>query len=698
MNVRIRKPFILQHDEKDCGVACFLMVAEYYGKKMGFEAGRKLTGANARGNSIYDIVKGADRIGLNAEAYEGNIEELIKNTKNKTINLPIIVRVVSEDLYEHFIVIYKIYKNSVMVGDPADLKIRKIKINDFEKKWLGQLIIFSRRSNFEPGNEKRISIIKYYKEIIKYKKIMILTLLASAFILLIDLSGAYLFRFILSNSHNTFFVYGKVIKDVIWKICAALIILYFFRMITEIIRSNLITVIAKKLDVSLTMKYYEHMLRLKMEVFNSRTTGDFVSRFFDTAKIREAISSVVIDAILDMVMGAVCGIILFKLNYKLFFVSLITIIAYSVVVIQFRNHIRRTENDMMAGQAVLTTKLKETVDGIQTIKAFNLEDNNIKCMYDLYNKLTGKIQLKTRVTNLQSVITNFITSVGIIVVLSAGYKEYLAGIISMADLFTFYYILNFFLYTISELISFQPCIEAAIIAADRLSDIMDIEEESNSISEELLGGDIIFDNVTFRYGYNDPVLECLNLRINSGEKVMIKGGNGTGKTTIAKLLMGFCYPESGDIYIGGTNIKKCAASSIRKNVSYISQDTFLFTDSIYNNLVAGNTEIDKFEIEEIVKRCGLMDFINKLPAGYDTLISEGGVNLSGGEKQRIAIARALINKRKIIIMDEPDSNLDSFNRMKFNETISNIKDDVTCLIISHNEEIANYCSKVIELK
>ena len=126
---------------------------------------------------------------------------------------------------------------------------------------------------------------------------MILTLLASAFILLIDLSGAYLFRFILSNSHNTFFVYGKVIKDVIWKICAALIILYFFRMITEIIRSNLITVIAKKLDVSLTMKYYEHMLRLKMEVFNSRTTGDFVSRFFDTAKIREAISSVVIDAI-----------------------------------------------------------------------------------------------------------------------------------------------------------------------------------------------------------------------------------------------------------------------------------------------------------------------------------------------------------------------------------------------------------------
>ena len=133
-------------------------------------------------------------------------------------------------------------------------------------------------------------------------------------------------------------------------------------------------------------------------------------------------------------------------------------------------------------------------------------------------------------------------------------------------------------------------------------------------------------------------------------------------------------------------------------MSYISQDTFLFTDSIYNNLVAGNTEIDKFEIEEIVKRCGLMDFINKLPAGYDTLISEGGVNLSGGEKQRIAIARALINKRKIIIMDEPDSNLDSFNRMKFNETISNIKDDVTCLIISHNEELANYCSKVIELK
>lgn len=698
MKTKKRKPFIVQHDEKDCGSACLLMIAEYYGKKMRFETGRRLTGENVGGNSIYDIIKGADRIGLNAEAYEGNVEELIKNTKNKKIKLPIIVRVVSEDLYEHFIVIYGISNNNVMVGDPADLKIRKIKIKDFEKKWLGQFIIFSKRSDFEPGNEKKISIINYYKEIIKQKKIMILTLLASVFILLIDLSGAYLFRFILSNSHNTFFIFGKVIKDVIWKICAALIILYFFRMITEIIRCYLMTVIARKLDISITMKYYEHLLRLKMDVFDNRTTGDFVSRFFDTAKIREAISSVVIDAILDIVMGLVCGIILYKLNYKLFVISLITIIAYSVVVILFRNRIRKTENDMMAGEAVLTTKLKEAISGIQTIKAFNLEGVSTKDMYDLYSKLTRKMQLKTRVANLQSVITNLITSVGIIVVLSAGYKEYLDGIISLADLFTFYYILNFFMYPISELINFQPNIEAATIAADRLSDIMDIEEESNGISEEIIGGDIVFDNVTFRYGNSDPILSCLNFQISSGDKVVIKGKNGSGKTTIAKLLMGFLCPESGDIYIGGTNLKKCAASSIRKNVSYISQNTFLFNDSIYNNLLAGNTEVDKSEIEKIVKNCGLMDFINKLPSGYDTLISEGGGNLSGGERQRIAIARALINKRKIIIMDEPDSNLDSFNRMKLNETISNIKDDVTCLIISHNEEIANYCSKVIELK
>lgn len=692
-----REPFVTQHDEKDCGAACLSMIAEYYGKKLKLETCRELIGVNVRGSSIYDIIKGAERIGLDAEAYEGDIEELIKNTKNKKLNLPIIVRVISEDLYDHFIVIYRISNNYVMVGDPADLKVRKMLIKDFENNWLGQLIVFSKSLDFEPGNEREKNILKYYGEIVKQRGFVVLALLASGFILLIDLSGAYLFRFILSSSNNTYHVFGKVITDAIWKICIALVLLYFLRMITEIIRCNIMTAISQKIDISITMKYYEHLLRLNMNVFDNRMTGDFVSRFYDTAKIREAISAVVVDAILDIVMGFICGIILCKLNYKLFIISLITIMAYSSVVIVFRDRIRKTENDIMASEAVLTTKLKESIDGIQTIKAYNLETVNTKNMYNLYYKMTGRKLLKTRVTNLQSVIANLITSVGIIVVLSAGYKEYINGIISMADLFTFYYILSYFMYPISELINFQPSIEAAVIAADRISDIMDIEEESKGISDEIMNGDIVFDNVTFRYGNNNPILSCLNFRICSGDKVAIRGNNGSGKTTIAKLLMGFHYPESGEIYIGGINLKNSSVSSIRKIVSYISQDTFLFNDTIYNNLIVGSDEVDKSEIEECVQSCGLTDFINNLPSGYDTLISEDGKNLSGGEKQRIAIARALISKKKILIMDEPDSNLDLDNKKKLNETISNLNDSITCLIITHNDEIANCCTKVIEI-
>ena len=692
-----RYPFVIQHDERDCGAACLSMVAECYGKKLKLETCRNLIKVGPEGASIYGMIQGADKIGINAEAYESDIHELISEIKAGNVHFPLVVRVLEEEIFEHFIVVYKMNKKRVIIGDPGKSKIHRISLIEFENMWMGQLITFERREDCICENEREFNFLKYFKEIKSQKKFMILALIGALIVLFINLAGAYLFRFILSDSYNTFYICGHIITNGIEKLCLTLAILYIFRMVVEIFRCNILTVLTKSIDVSITMGYYKHLVKIKTESFDNRQTGDFISRFYDTGDIREAVSSVVLSAIMDTGMAIICGAFLVHLNFRMFIISVVTVSLYAIVVLCYKNRIKKSKNDIMATEAKVTSLLKESVDGIQTIKAYNLEKRNIEKLYWLYDRFTDKMLIGTRIANKQNVVAAFIASIGIVIVLGIGYKEYLKGNLSMSDIFTFYYILEYFMGPISGLIKLQPDIEMAVTAADRLADVLDIDEEqieNDDNTREIINGDIVFDNITFRYGYDDPVLEHFNMEIRQGSKVAIVGGSGSGKTTIAKLILGFYYPEEGAIYIGEKNIKDCSVNILRNSVAYISQDAFLFEDSFYNNLTLGNPDADVDEVEKVVDDCGLRDLVNQLPYQYDTYILEGGKNLSGGERQRIAIARALISKKKIIIFDEATSNLDEDLENKINETIMKLPSDKTCIIITHRKAITNICDKV----
>ncbi|MBO4863536.1 MAG: peptidase domain-containing ABC transporter [Eubacterium sp.] len=690
-------PFVIQHDERDCGAACLSMIAEYYGKKLKLETCRELIKVDSKGTSIYGIIKGAEKIGLNAEAFQADIEDLKNDVKSEKIKTPIIVRIMYEDMYAHYCVVYKVDDCNIIIGNPADTKIRKIPIEIFKNIWCGQLITFEKQECFKEDDERVRTHSTYLDEIKKQVGFLATGLFASVLILFVNIAGAYLFRFILSDSYNSFYIFESIVVDGIEKLCVALVLLYVFRMLVEVIRCNIFTKLSRKLDLSITMRYYNHLIRVKPEIFDRRQTGDFMSRFYDTDKIRDALSSIVLSAILDTGMAIVCGVILYNINSRLFFISFITIIIYSSVVIGFKDIIKKTTSDVMSSNASVTSMLKESIDGIQTIKAYNLEEINIIKLRYLYERLTEKILKKVRIANMQNVITSLIASIGIVLVMGVGYKEYIAGVLSIADLFTFYYMMDYFMGPISGLVNLQPDIEAANIASERLNDIYDIEEESSLQEKVALNGDISFDSVTFRYGYDDPILENFNMTILEGSKVAIVGESGAGKTTIAKLILGFYTPEAGSISIGKTVVNKDMVRAIRNSVAYVSQETFLFEDSLYNNLIVGNPDIDLAEMSNILKKCGLMDYVEKLPYGYDTMISEGGKNLSGGQRQRIAIARALISKKRIIILDEATSNLDDALAENINSIIKCLSHDITCIAITHRQDTINCCDRIIAL-
>ena len=469
---------------------------------------------------------------------------------------------------------------------------------------------------------------------------------------------------------------------------------YVLRAFLQIFRGYLLAVTAKRVDVPLTLNYYNHLVNLPPDFYGTRKTGEFMSRFNDTSKIRNAISTTALTIMLDTIMAIACGALLCYINVTLFAITIIVMAIYAIIMFSFKKPIQSINHELMEKEAMVTAYLKESIDGIETVKAYQYESNVTKKSRQLYESLTNQNVKSSVIYVLQETLVSATASIGVVVLLWVGTYLCIDNIISIADLFVFYYLINYFLEPISNLINLQPELQTAVVAAERLNDILDVAVEQHSTNKKefkKLQEKIKFEGVDFRYGYRDIVLQNISMTFDKGKKIAIIGESGCGKTTIAKLLFSFYNIEKGKITIDGIELSDYTISSIRKRVAYISQDTFLFSDTIYNNLKIGNENITEDEIKNICKLCNADKFIEKLPLKYNTLLEENGNNLSGGQKQRLAIARALLKKPDVLIMDEVTSNLDVITEKNI---IDSLSDKVTCIIISHRIQTVKDCDYI----
>ena len=457
--------------------------------------------------------------------------------------------------------------------------------------------------------------------------------------------------------------------------------------------------LSQKLDIPLILGYYQHVLGLPMNFFGTRKVGEIVSRFMDASKIRDAISSAALTIMIDTLMALVGGIILYSQNATLFGISVIVALLYGIIVFSFNKPVKKINQRQMEDNSQVTSYLVESLNGIETIKAFHAEDK-AQCKTDrLFVKLLKSVFKGGIISNAQRSLTTAVGTIGSMVILWVGVTKVLDGDITLGSLLTFNALLAYFLDPIRNLINLQPTMQTAIVAAERLSEILDLSlEETESERKKLvppsLNMPIRIENLNFRYGTRRLVLENINMSINAGEKIALVGESGSGKTTLAKLLMNFYPTESGEIFIGNYNIKDIQLQALRSRIAYISQDIFLFSGTIRENLEIGNEDAT---FEEIADACALSkadEFINAMPLRYETMLEENGANLSGGQKQRLAIARALLKKPDILIMDEATSNLDSITEKAIEKTINNLSKNITTIIIAHRLSTIMRCDKI----
>lgn len=686
---------IKQHDIRDCGAACLSMICTHYGLRLPMAVFRDLIKVDNNGASIYGVVDGASHVGLKAEALEGSPEELSDAVKKGEVTFPCIARVIMDDIYEHFVVICRMTNRRIYVADPAKGKV-SYSLPDFFRIWTGHIIIFEKTDSFRKGNHQKGTLRKFVQLVTVQKKLLSGVFLVSLLITSISVAGAFLFQILIAGIENnsTDGFWGHSLMQV----CLCVIGLYALQAALELLRGFFLTKLSMRVDLPLMTNFFCHTVELPVQRLDGRKTGELISRFADAASIRDAVSGATLSMLLDTFMVAVCFVVLFSLNVSLFAVTLLIVLAYAVVAAAFIKPTKTVNRSLMEKNEIVTSYLKEALDGVVTIKAFSAEETIEKTFAEKFRAFVGVNMRASVLFAGQSALSGFTASAGIVVLLWCGTALVLKGTLSLGVLLTFYSLLGYFLSPVQRLLDLQPQMQTAIVAAERLNDILDLETEPETEKSVLSGNDVMFDGVSFRYGNRELVLHDISLRIKSGETAAFIGESGSGKTTLVKLLMGFYVPEQGQVVIGDKSVTQLDAKALRQHMAYVSQDVFLFSDTIRQNLTLGNKDIPLESIRDACRKSGADSFIMRLPLGYNTLIGENGHDLSGGQKQRLALARALLKQPDILILDEATSHLDSLTERAIHDTISKLDKSITCIVIAHRLNTVKNCDRIFVME
>ncbi|MBO0576014.1 peptidase domain-containing ABC transporter [Clostridium botulinum] len=682
---------IKQHDYKDCGAACLATICKQYGLKYPISKIRQVAGTDKEGTSALGVIKAAEKLGFTAKGVKANKPEDLFSE----IPLPCIAHVVIDKTMLHYVVIHKITEKEIIIADPTK-GIVKYTPQEFFGIWTGILLIMTPTVKFEKGNKEKGLFQRFFKLIKPQKKLLINIFLSSIIFTSLGIIGAFYFKFILDD------IIPNNLNKSLHMISIGIIVLTLFKVLLGAFRTQLLIYLGQNMDIPLMLGYYEHVINLPMNFFGTREVGEIISRFNDASKIRDAISGATLTMMIDSLMVIIGGIFLYTSNSLLFGITIIPIVLYIIIVWVFNKPLEEVNRSVMEDNAKLTSYLVESLNGVETIKAFNAEGEVNLETEKRFISLIKSVFKNGFINNLHGSIKGSVKAIFGIVILWVGTYEVLKGAMSIGQLISFNALLAYFLDPIENIINLQPQLQTAVVAGERLGEILDLEleksiDEEKKIKPQSLLGNIEFKNVDFRYGTRKLILKDINMNINPSERIALVGESGSGKTTLAKLLMNFYQCEKGEILINTYNIKDINTETLRDKIAYISQETFLFNGTIKENLSLGNPYITYEEIIEACKRAQIHDFINSLPLRYNTLVEENGSNFSGGQKQRLSIARAILKKPQILIMDEATSSLDSITERAIENTMNEFSEGITTIIIAHRLSTIRRCNTIYVL-
>ena len=684
--------FVKQHSEEDCGAACLAAISKYYGRTFTLSRIREAVGTGQFGTTLLGLKRGAELLGFNARPVKTSPEFL---NRIKEAPLPAIIHWKGN----HWVVLYGNKGQKCLVADPA-VGIRYLSKKEIAEgctDWL-MLLLEPDVKFFAQEDEKLGGFWRFFRRVWIYRAILAQALPLNLMLGLLSLASPFLMQILTDD------VLVRGDTKLLTTVAIAVIVMNFISRSLSFVQSNLIAHFAQRLQLGLVLEFGRQILRLPLSYYEARRSGEIVSRLQDIDQINQLVAQVVVGLPSQFFIALISFGFMVFYSWKLTVVAVFIAIVMSLSTVVFQPTLQQKTRELLVQEAETQGVLVETFKGALTLKTTTSGLQFWEELQSRFGRLANITYRTIHIGIINNTFSGLVSGVGGVILLWFGGNLVInpAENLSIGQLFAFNSMNGNFLGLFATLISFVEEFTRAKTATQRLTEVIDAtsENEGDEIKPyaNIPGdADIICKNVNFHYAGRLDLVDDFSLIIPGGKNVALIGKSGCGKSTLAKLIAGLYPLQSGNIRIGLYNLQDLSLECLRQQVVLVPQEPHFWSRSIVENFRLGAPQAT---FEEIVRACQVAEadeFISKLPNTYQTVLGEFGANISGGQRQRLAIARAIVTDPPILILDESTGGLDPVSEAQVLDKLFKHRQGKTTILITHRPKVVNRADWIVLL-
>ena len=681
-----RFPHVYQLDEADCGAACLAIVCRYFGRTVSIPHIRRLVRTSTDGTTLAGITRGAEELGLVARS--------VRASKSRLDELPLPAVVHWQG--NHWLVLYSVEGSRVRVSDPA-LGLRRLPTKEFLDHWSGYASVIGYSEAFEASPESQPAFAWLKPFLRPHLRHLTLALLLAMVAAALELVLPIL----------TQVVVDRISKDdslqFLWVVLAAVVVVLIAISAASFFQRYLLSRVAVRFDVSTLDFLTERMLRLPMSYFATRRTGDIERRLGGARQVRQFLVESGVTALTAATQLTAALVLMFVYSWLLALVYIASIPVYVGLMRFSATRLRPMYDSLEEAYGRYSSHQIDAIRGIEVVKALAAEESLRKRMLTRFQALADRVFRTQFLVLLYQGSLQLVSFACFGLFLVVGAIEVVHGELTLGQFVAFNALLALASAPVIALLSLWDEFQYSGILLGRLDDVLAQEPEQAGRQTlrpvTTLAGRIELRDVGFRYEETEsvPILENVTLVVEPGETVAIVGRSGSGKTTLIKLLAGLIEPTEGTIFFDGIELQSLDYRTLRRQIGFVLQESYLFDDTIAGNIAFGEEQIDPRRVESAAHAANAHEFIARLPLAYETRVGESGMRLSGGQQQRIAIARALYHEPPVLLLDEATSALDSESERAVKQSLDDLLDARTSFVIAHRLSTIRDADRIIVL-
>ncbi|MBW4666351.1 MAG: peptidase domain-containing ABC transporter [Cyanomargarita calcarea GSE-NOS-MK-12-04C] len=682
---------VIQHSEEDCGAACLASITKHYRRTLTLNRVREAVGTGQLGTTLLGLRRGAEAIGFNARSVRASSEIVDR------INEAPLPAIIHWKGY-HWVILYGKRGKKYVIGDPA-VDVRYLSKKELMEGWTDWVMLLLEpdavRFNTQP-NDKIDNFQRFLRRLLPYRNILFEAFLCAVFIGLLSLTSPFLVQILTDDV----LVRGDI--KLLSALIIAVVLMNFVSSSLQLVQYNLIAHFAQRLELGFVLEFARQILRLPLTYYESRRSGEIVSRLQDIQQINQLVSQAIINLPSQLFISLLSFSFMLFYSWKLTVAAIIIAGVMTLSTIIFLPALQQKIRSVLVLEAENQGLLVETFKGALTLKTTTAAPQFWEEFQSRFGHLANQTFRTVQIGIINKIFSGLVYAIGSIALLGFGSMLVISRELSIGQMLAFNGMNGNFLALISTVIGFVDEFTRAKTATQRLTEVIDCTPENQNDSKKQQAKipndvNIFCTNLNFHHVGRVDLLENFSLTIPGGKVTALIGKSGCGKSTLSKVIAGLYTLKSGNIRFGIYNLDDLSLDCLRQQVVLVPQEAHFWSRSILENFRLGSPHLS---FEQIVNACQIAfadDFISNLPDKYQTVLSEFGSNISGGQKQRLAIARAIVNDPPVLILDESTAGLDPTTEAEVLDNLLFHRQGKTTILISHRPRVIDRADWIILL-